>query len=395
MRRIWPGDLERCERFRRIPFSNTSPRASRSQTREPFERGCAEASAYLKILTLELETQGVAKPRTDAPASKPATLPADLVGGPRDEEPSSHDPRDLFEPSPLDRAPSEPPTPSAPTPRARPAPDQPRPEPPRLTRRSGRRQLRDMLGFGEELGPKGAAPRPAPPVVPGVQATPPSHPPLAPSARDESSLGTPAPAPAFGPPLEAGVDPELEDMLSKAEDGAFQPSPDPAGSQAESAPSKDLQIEFLHRPKRPQTPAPPAPRPAVPAVPAPAPSPAAPAPAALPAVPLAANRLTSPAPAPAPFPAPAAVLAETPREPIETTSPTATALVALAGQVDRFEVPAGQRAATRAALVDFARQLDEGIASFDSIREILWVVADYPALARCVIPLLVPHLDLD
>jgi hypothetical protein len=77
------------------------------------------------------------------------------------------------------------------------------------------------------------------------------------------------------------------------------------------------------------------------------------------------------------------------------SSPSAVALTAIAGQVDRLGVPEGQRAAARAALIDFARQLDEEIASFDSIRELLWAVVDYPPLARRVIPLLVPFLDLD
>src|SRR4029453_16459720 len=69
IQRIWPGDLARCERFRRIPFSSTSPRPSRAQRREHEGAGGAEASAYLKILTLELETQGLGKP--GAPASEP------------------------------------------------------------------------------------------------------------------------------------------------------------------------------------------------------------------------------------------------------------------------------------------------------------------------------------
>jgi hypothetical protein len=69
--------------------------------------------------------------------------------------------------------------------------------------------------------------------------------------------------------------------------------------------------------------------------------------------------------------------------------------MAIAGQVERLGVPEGQCAAASAALIDLARQLDEKIASFDSIREILWIVADYPALARRTIPLLIPHLDLE
>ena len=45
MQRIWPGDQERSERFRRIPFSPVDPRADARTVREWYSRGCQEAVA--------------------------------------------------------------------------------------------------------------------------------------------------------------------------------------------------------------------------------------------------------------------------------------------------------------------------------------------------------------
>jgi hypothetical protein len=438
IQRIWPGDLARCERFRRIPFSSTSPRVTRGQMRDHFERGCAEASAYLRILTLELETQGLAKSAPGAPDPKPANLPADLAGPPPAAEAPSGAPaaRDMYEPSPFDRiqpwqsppAPASPvreertaaadpppppapePTPAAEAPRpkpARPAPSKPPAEvaPPR-TRRAARQQLKEMLGFGDEASRQDPS-----------TAQRPGH--------ERPAFAQPIPPPAFaaGPP-EPENESDLEDLIAEAEDEALGRTPPEApdesvapeaGREAELEPAPEaepeespgnLAIEFLNR-LRPK----PSPRPSAPPrqpqpvsqAPAPAPMPAA---APMPAV------QTAPAPAPRPV-APAVVATTTPALPAAPASPiatsgsaahesietwtcsTAAALFAIATQVERLGVPDGQRAAARAALVDLARQFEEEIASFDSIREILWVVADYPPLARRTIPLLVPYLDLE
>jgi len=432
IQRIWPGDLARCERFRRVPFSSTSPRPTRAQIRENYERGCAEASAYLKILTLELETQGLSKSAAVA-NPKPAQLPADLAGPPAQAPP---DPRDMFEPSPLDRikppeatAPAPAPNPPAPAPPAPPVappptpkaaspaakPSAPPPPPPAQALpakpRKGRQQLKEMLGFGE-VSVRGSSPG---------------------GGEGSSSFDPPPPPPAFGAERKEDVlDPRLEAMLAEAEETAFSPGgtppaqgvapapvapeetfdsaeeaytdfevvedvpadeafaedapqdPDPAtettGRRINSPGPGDLGIDFLNRSRT---------SPAQPSAPTPVASPAKPAPAVAPA-PAAASVAAAPRVAVSPPPA------TPPSAPAPVgVSPTSAALVAIASQVDRLDVPEGQRKAASEALIDLARQLDEGIASFDSIREILWIVADYPALARRTIPLLIPHLDLE
>lgn len=269
-----------------------------------------------------------------------------------------------------------------------------------------------------------------------------------------SGESPPAPPPAFGAGShqEDVLDPRLEAMLSEAEERAFGPgvqpsaqagmapaapeyeesedeaeyeAPDDEGSVGEAPPpvrdtggAGDMAIDFLSRSRGTPvsaTPpsAPPPPSPATPVTPSPVPpvprpvtppvAPAVQAPVARAPDPVVVPRpapVTPPAPAPpiAPTPPPVPIQPQvqaTPPTPVTGASPTSAALIAFAGQVDRLGVPEGQRAATSAALIDLAKQLDEGIASFDSIREILWIVADYPPLARRTIPLLIPHLDLE
>ena len=483
IQRIWPGDLGRCERFRRIPFSANSPKVTRIQIREHFERGCAEASAFLKILTLELEAQGVIKPGVGAAPPKPATLPEDFLTALEPGSPA-FDPRDMFEPSPLDRieaaSAAPPPAEEAPTemaPPSTPAPDrgaapaapgraepraeparrpkpvaQPpqRPEPARASetpmpppgsepqaaaptrpkpaaslppppptpraevppirspRRHDRQALKDMLGFVDEP-PQRAAPASPPAGSQRPMSPPPSEapPPAAEprpipaneAADQEPTFTPPLPPPAFVEEEDEQVA-EMEDLELQAEEDEYEedePQDEPQYESNRSAAPGDLAIEFLKRWPAPRSEtAAPASRPSTETrTPEPvqqrAPEPATmrmPEPVAMRAEPLErpVAQATPRAPEPAAMPAPA---------PVETGTPTAAALVALAGEVDRLGVPDGQRAAARAALIDLARQLDEEIASFDSIREILWVVADYPALARRAIPLLISFLDLE
>jgi hypothetical protein len=108
-------------------------------------------------------------------------------------------------------------------------------------------------------------------------------------------------------------------------------------------------------------------------------------------------RAAEPAAAPRP-PEPAAVsprpLDSAPATASLPRTPAATAFTALAADVERLGVPEGQRAAARAALLDLARQLDDESATWDTVREFLWMVADYPRLAQRAIPLLVPFLDV-
>jgi hypothetical protein len=59
LQRIWPGDQDRSERFRRIPFSPVDPRADMRAQRESFSRGCQEASRVLSGYIEEIVAVGV------------------------------------------------------------------------------------------------------------------------------------------------------------------------------------------------------------------------------------------------------------------------------------------------------------------------------------------------
>src|SRR5207247_2406929 len=69
IQRLWPGDLPKSERFRRIPFTALAAKPSRDQVRHSFERGCGEASAYLRALILEVQSAGLAPAASGAPAA--------------------------------------------------------------------------------------------------------------------------------------------------------------------------------------------------------------------------------------------------------------------------------------------------------------------------------------
>ncbi len=69
IQRCWPGEPQRGERFRRVPFSAPSSRADAREMREYFERGCAEALGYLRSLLAEIDKAGL--PRASA-ESRPA-----------------------------------------------------------------------------------------------------------------------------------------------------------------------------------------------------------------------------------------------------------------------------------------------------------------------------------
>jgi hypothetical protein len=432
IQRIWPGDLIRCERFRRVPFSTPSTKASRAAQKQHFDRGCVEAGQYLKSLIAEIESQGLGSAPRDA-AVGPAQLPAELAGAPPSpqvEEPSSPavDPRDLYEPSPLERivssigktgpraepdpapepieaepeplmdpdpprveparrapesrvpsapppqpppappvarAPSAPPAPSAsPAPPAPSASPSPQISPPAEPRRTDRRALKEMLGFGD-LQQHGGAPSPTP----------------APPARADQPVVSPPPkrrpeAEDFGPPLppltfsqediedfpiddeqdEAGAEelPELEADEVEVLETNPQPSED-------TDPSRDLAIEFLRR---------------------------SPVLSATAKTPEPVHQPTTPIAVPAPATPPAAA-------PAMARSPAAAAFAGLAGEVGRLGVPEGQRAAARAALSDMARRIDDGSLGWDSICQILTMAAAYPELARRAVPLVIPFLDVE
>ena len=68
-------------------------------------------------------------------------------------------------------------------------------------------------------------------------------------------------------------------------------------------------------------------------------------------------------------------------------------LLALAGQLEALGVPARERAIVRAALVDLGRQMASPPIDWDALRETVGFAMNHPALARRVLPLVLPYLD--
>ena len=74
-------------------------------------------------------------------------------------------------------------------------------------------------------------------------------------------------------------------------------------------------------------------------------------------------------------------------------SPSALAIMAMAVEIEALGVPEGDRPRVREALLDLARKLDTSQLSWRQLRMTLEVVMEYPAIARRVLPMIVPFLD--
>jgi hypothetical protein len=77
----------------------------------------------------------------------------------------------------------------------------------------------------------------------------------------------------------------------------------------------------------------------------------------------------------------------------EIQSAVATAIAALAFEVEAMGVPDGHRARARAVLLDLSRRLDAPNLPWGTLREAISFVMEFPALGRRVLPLLLPYLD--
>lgn len=237
MQRIWPGDQERQERFRRIPFSPADPRADARTVREWYSRGCQEASRVLQGFIHDIRAQGVPMPAADV-AAKPSSgefgvdfptvdLPSgDLGAAPatsddvmddlmRDLGPASGSgPRVPMAPAIQSPAPAPLHAPSvhAPATASTPAPAPPIPAPapaaaasvqvrqPQPKKGVGAR-LRDLLGFTQIFQP--GAPQPADPTpapADGLEIIPVGDEPVAGAPRPPA-IAPAAPAPVAASPL--------------------------------------------------------------------------------------------------------------------------------------------------------------------------------------------------
>lgn len=367
LQRIWPGEPARAAQFRRIAFSAPSLRADAAATRECFERGCAEATAYLEGLALELEN--VAKPAGPT-LVRPVEVPLRQAGtGPRAPErsleaslppvgaPVAPPPAAGLPPAPAaapaaSPAASLPPAPAAaPAPSAAPSPVAPPaaasaagasgpPPAASSSRRPGaagtsRHRLKDMLGFGDDAGapPAAAGGGPSAPATPAMPPVTPAAPttPVAPPAPRLAPI-TPLPtrasrAPEPAPAAEVEFDLDGDD---------FEPGLGPGFDPEDGAPMPE---DLL-------------PPPTV-------------------------REFAADEPAPAP----------------RVPSRAAREVLTMAAMVDQLGVPPQRRAIVRAALIDLGRQMESPPVHWAAIRQAMAFMMDYPQIARRVIPMLMPYLD--
>jgi len=77
-----------------------------------------------------------------------------------------------------------------------------------------------------------------------------------------------------------------------------------------------------------------------------------------------------------------------------TLSPAAQDIMDLAELVGELGVPARERAILRASLIDLARQMDTPSLQWDALRDTVAFAMQYPGVARRLMPLVMPYLDL-
>ena len=379
LQRIWPGDPTRADRFRRIPFSAPTAKANPNATREAFENGCKEASLFLSGLAVELGCD--IDPMADALSNyddneMPTMGEDDIVDLPSDEDDEAPVPADettrpemtpAHDEEPLRR--EEPPAPvmrATPAPRAtKDAPPAPRvttatppagdaqPDWSEVWKASSGPQprLKDMLGFSDEAmsqlpqAPPDASDAPPPP------AASPAPPPM---ATEASPPASPAKSPARSPsrvkfvPLEPSTPKPVAPAPASREPRVHERPVEPPQAPSEAATEEerqDLETRFVMESEVLQ----------------------------------ALARST---------PELEEMLA------MSTPTPAAQDVLSLAGQVEELGVPARERPIVRAALIDLARQMDSPPVHWGALRETVRFAMDHPELARRVLPLVLPYLDL-
>lgn len=82
LQRIWPEDLERVERFRRIVFTPPHSRADIKLAREWFGKGIGESRTYLQSILDIIDREGVPDPSTATDREEDAGTMEDEVGFP-------------------------------------------------------------------------------------------------------------------------------------------------------------------------------------------------------------------------------------------------------------------------------------------------------------------------
>jgi len=452
LQRIWPGDPQRSERFRRIPFSPPSQKADGKAIRDWFGRGCSETVEYLQGLIAEIDATGVPAVDEAAAASNVTT------GTGHDDDFPVLDLQDSGAATAIGETAAHGYEAEELTLGAEPAPSAPAPaasdeaSPPSLKI--------DIKAFGASLGMARKSSQ-KPPALPGPPAAPASLPPLAeppvaatPPAATAPPAATPPAAtpPAATPPAAAAppAAPPAPPVERAATAGHARPRPaaprepsvtkKPARSTRARKQNPRMKLKDMlglnvleTHAAEPAAPAPRAPQPVAAEPPAAAPPPPPPAPVAATPPPPPPAPATRPAPAPVaatpppPPPVPAPRPAPEPVEPIydpETLAratadflrnspvlglqgrpvqrvgdatqyqdPDAVAVATLAADVGRLGVPELSRSTVRDALITLAGQLETGAVRWETLRLAVALTMESPELARRFLPILLPWLE--
>jgi len=410
LQRTWEGDDSRAERFRRVPFSPPSARADREELREWYERGCAEAAALLRDLIDDVAQHGVVRTRfetleDDAAAALDA-LPEDsapmlTLGGEEPPKPATPAQRPTSGIARLpEPAPPPPPRPAAPRKESgRPGRSQ------RASKKMNlKMRLKDMLGFADPEAaaadenvresskqppaapPPTLAQTPAAPAPPARRASPPptAIPPVPAATARPADTALPvtrgaAALPSIPAPPEFQLPPdEIDETAHLAphdEDEDLELEDEPAGRPAEHPMFDEGTLQraleaalhsFVAREPAPREPE------------------ATPAPAA---------EMISQSPVFDPKARPARRKNGGQAADVAFLTPTAIAVSVIANEVGSLGVPDRYRAITRAAMLDLAGHLERHDLTWQTLREAVHFVMEYPMLARRVLPLLLPYLD--
>jgi hypothetical protein len=453
LQRIWPDQPDRAERFRRITFSPPSSSSDSRQQREWYSRGCQEATTYLRALLEEVDTVGVPAAReqdssgssSDAPNAEDDFPVLDLPAAgaaPRGAGRSS-DPKDEIE---LDASGARRPGADR---AAEPARDVNAPAPPSL-----KVDVTAQSPSGSFAAPTLRAPleppkSPPPVAIPPV-AAPPSPPEPSPDVQEAPRPRAPVRAPeAKSPPVRRMVrGPKsrkpaprgrLKDMLGlqgldqpkPAREKASAPETRSAGAAKSPQPSSGVPgSKVTIGPSRRTAPARIEPdlndEPVLPIASVPAPE-SAPEPVPVPAPPVPVPVPIAQAPTPPPSPEPVVPAEAEPEEmeidpetfaratedflknspvlglqgrPVQRASdatsfvePDAVAVATLAVDLTRLGVPEEARSPMREHLMVLARQLEAGKPSWSAMQAAISNAMQHPALARRLVPVLLPWLE--
>jgi len=381
----WEGDDSRAAQFRRIPFSPPSAKSDREELRSWYERGCGEAASLLRELIDEVVENGIvatARPDPEDEGEALDALPED--GSPiltlgEDPPPPKSESKSSATIARLPQPPAAAPPRAAAAPRKGEPPPAQRPgKPCKSSKRPGlKMRLKDMLGFNDQTEPPAAeeAPRPA------VRST--HHPRSAepaPNAPPRAHADVPA-VPARPADTALPVTRGAAALPSESAPPEFQMPPDDVDETAHLAPREQLEDEdendrpnlidegtlqraleaalhsFVQREPDPQS-----------------------------QIADLLNR--SPVFDASARPKRRAAAGETMYK-----SATAIAVAGIANEVAAFGVPDRYRAIARAAMLDLAGHLDRRDLTWQTLREAIHFVMEYPVLARRILPLLLPYLD--